>query len=125
MRTLVKEGAPIATRISAIGDEEIRSNPTIAALEAHALAHHRLIALGKAHDEVMGACLSRGVERLMEGRTTLIIAHRLSTGRALDRLLVFDKARIVEEGDHQSLVRLNNGIYRRLFERQALELTKG
>lgn len=61
----------------------------------------------------------------MEGRATLIIAHRLSTVRALDRLLVFDKARIVEEGDHQSLVRLNNGIYRRLFERQALELTKG
>jgi ATP-binding cassette subfamily B protein len=32
---------------------------------------------------------------------------------------------IVEEGDHQALIRLNDGIYRRLFERQALELTKG
>lgn len=61
----------------------------------------------------------------MVGRTTLVIAHRLSTVRALDRLLVFDRGRIVEEGDHASLIRLNGGIYRRLFERQALELTKG
>ncbi len=45
--------------------------------------------------------------------------------RALDRLLVFDNGRIVEEGDHDQLIRLEGGIYRRLFERQALELTKG
>ena len=44
---------------------------------------------------------------------------------ALDRLLVFDKGKIVEEGNHEQLIRLNGGIYRRLFERQALELTKG
>jgi ATP-binding cassette subfamily B protein len=61
----------------------------------------------------------------MVGRTTLVIAHRLSTVRALDRLLVFDKGRIVEEGTHEMLVRQPAGIYRRLFERQALELTKG
>ncbi|MBY5817712.1 ABC transporter ATP-binding protein [Rhizobium leguminosarum] len=69
--------------------------------------------------------IQQAMERLMNGRTTLVIAHRLSTVRALDRLLVFDKGKIVEEGDHQALIRLNNGIYRRLFERQALELTKG
>ncbi|PDT29787.1 multidrug ABC transporter ATP-binding protein [Rhizobium sp. L9] len=69
--------------------------------------------------------IQQAMERLMDGRTTLVIAHRLSTVRALDRLLVFDKGRIVEEGDHQALIRLNGGIYRRLFERQALELTKG
>ncbi|MBY3074949.1 ABC transporter ATP-binding protein [Rhizobium laguerreae] len=69
--------------------------------------------------------IQQAMERLMNGRTTLVIAHRLSTVRALDRLLVFDKGKIVEEGDHQTLIRLNNGIYRRLFERQALELTKG
>ena len=45
--------------------------------------------------------------------------------RALDRLLVFDKGRIVEEGTHETLVNREGGIYRRLFERQALELTKG
>ncbi|AGS21821.1 ABC transporter ATP-binding protein [Rhizobium etli] len=69
--------------------------------------------------------IQQAMERLMDGRTTLVIAHRLSTVRALDRLLVFDKGKIVEEGDHQALIRLNGGIYRRLFERQALELTKG
>ena len=69
--------------------------------------------------------IQQAMERLMVGRTTLVIAHRLSTVRALDRLLVFDKGEIVEEGTHPELVRLPAGIYRRLFERQALELTKG
>ena len=69
--------------------------------------------------------IQQAMERLMVGRTTLIIAHRLSTVKALDRLLVFDRGRIVEEGRHEALVRLDGGIYRRLFERQALELVKG
>jgi ATP-binding cassette subfamily B protein len=69
--------------------------------------------------------IQQAMERLMVGRTTIIIAHRLSTVRSLDRLLVFDKGEIVEEGTHETLVRLDGGIYRRLFERQALELTKG
>ena len=69
--------------------------------------------------------IQEAMERLMQGRTTLVIAHRLSTVRALDRLLVFDRGRIVEEGSHEHLIRLQGGIYRRLFERQALELTKG
>lgn len=69
--------------------------------------------------------IQQAMERLMDGRTTLVIAHRLSTVRALDRLLVFDKGKIVEEGSHETLIRLQGGIYRRLFERQALELTKG
>ncbi|WP_244514420.1 ABC transporter ATP-binding protein [Afifella marina] len=65
------------------------------------------------------------MEHLMVGRTTLVIAHRLSTVRALDRILVFDRGQIVEEGDHAALIGREGGIYRRLFERQALELTKG
>ncbi|MBL8578826.1 MAG: ABC transporter ATP-binding protein [Mesorhizobium sp.] len=69
--------------------------------------------------------IQQAMERLMTGRTTLVIAHRLSTVKALDRLLVFDRGEIVEEGRHETLVRKDNGIYRRLFERQALELTRG
>jgi ATP-binding cassette subfamily B protein len=69
--------------------------------------------------------IQKAMERLMVGRTTIVIAHRLSTVRALDRLLVFDKGKIVEEGTHEQLVKREGGIYRRLFERQALELTKG
>ena len=69
--------------------------------------------------------IQRAMERLMMGRTTIVIAHRLSTVRALDRLLVFDRGVIAEEGTHETLVTRDEGIYRRLFERQALELTKG
>jgi len=69
--------------------------------------------------------IQQAMDRLMVGRTTLVVAHRLSTVRALDRLLVMDRGRIVEEGSHDQLIRLKGGLYRRLFERQALELTKG
>lgn len=69
--------------------------------------------------------IQQAMERLMVGRTTIVIAHRLSTVRALDRLLVFDGGKVVEEGRHEQLVKRDGGIYRRLFERQALELIKG
>ncbi|MDE1182443.1 ABC transporter ATP-binding protein [Paraburkholderia sp.] len=69
--------------------------------------------------------IQQAMERLMEGRTTLVVAHRLSTVRAMDRLLVLDKGRVIEEGRHEALVRLENGLYRRLFERQALGLMEG
>jgi ATP-binding cassette subfamily B protein len=56
---------------------------------------------------------------LMQGRTTLVIAHRLSTVRELDRILVFDHGQIVEDGSHADLMRLQGGLYRRLVEHQA------
>lgn len=76
-------------------------------------------------DSESEASIQQAMERLMVGRTTLVVAHRLSTVRALDRLLVLDKGRVVEEGNHDTLIRFERGLYRRLFERQALELTKG
>lgn len=57
-------------------------------------------------------------EELMRDRTTIVIAHRLSTLLNMDRIVVFDKGRIVEEGTHQELVE-NNGIYAGLWEHQA------
>ena len=69
--------------------------------------------------------IQAALTRLQSGRTTLVIAHRLSTVRALDRLLVFDAGKVVEEGRHEQLVKLHGGIYRRLFERQVGELVKG
>lgn len=64
------------------------------------------------------------MERLMTGRTSIVIAHRLSTVRSLDRILVFDHGRIVEQGTHASLVSRPAGIYRSLFERQVLEFDR-
>jgi ATP-binding cassette subfamily B protein len=57
------------------------------------------------------------LERLMRGRTTLIIAHRLSTVKGADRVVVLDGGRIVQSGPHSRLV-AEDGLYRRLVERQ-------
>jgi ATP-binding cassette subfamily B protein len=55
--------------------------------------------------------------RLMRGRTTIVIAHRLATVRAADRIVVMDEGRIVEEGDHAALV-ARGGLYARLASLQ-------
>jgi subfamily B ATP-binding cassette protein MsbA len=60
------------------------------------------------------------MERLLVGRTTLIIAHRLSTVQRADRLIVLDRGRIVEEGSHAELLALR-GLYARLYSRQFRE----
>jgi len=60
------------------------------------------------------------MERLLVGRTTLIIAHRLSTVRRADRLIVLDHGRVVEEGNHTALV-ARGGLYARLYQHQFRE----
>jgi ATP-binding cassette, subfamily B, bacterial MsbA len=57
------------------------------------------------------------LETLMQGRTTFVIAHRLSTVRRADRIVVLDEGRIVEEGSHQELLS-NGGLYKRLHDIQ-------
>ena len=54
----------------------------------------------------------------MEGRTSIIIAHRLSTIRNADKILVLDNGEISEEGTHQELINLENGIYKNLSNLQ-------
>ena len=61
--------------------------------------------------------VQRALDKVMEGRTTLVIAHRLATVISADRILVFDHGRLVEEGTHQSLIG-KGGIYKRLAELQ-------
>jgi ATP-binding cassette subfamily B protein len=73
-------------------------------------------------DSESEALIQEATQRLMAGRTALVIAHRLSTVRALDRILVFDNGRIAEEGTHAQLLLKTGGTYKRLFERQALGL---
>jgi subfamily B ATP-binding cassette protein MsbA len=66
------------------------------------------------------AQVQAALERLMAGRTTLLIAHRLSTVRGADRIYVIDKGRIVETGDHAGLMRAR-GLYARLAQAQDLD----
>jgi ATP-binding cassette subfamily B protein len=61
--------------------------------------------------------VQKALDRLMEHRTTLVIAHRLATVLKADRILVMDQGRVVEEGTHQSLIR-QGGIYARLARLQ-------
>jgi ATP-binding cassette subfamily B protein len=72
-------------------------------------------------DSESEALIQQAMERLMKGRTSIVIAHRLSTVRSLDRILVFDRGEIVEQGTHAALTARTGGIYRGLFERQVTE----
>ncbi|HLZ02223.1 MAG TPA: ABC transporter ATP-binding protein [Bradyrhizobium sp.] len=72
-------------------------------------------------DSESEALIQEAMERLMKGRTSIVIAHRLSTVRSLDRILVFDRGEIVEQGSHAALTARRDGIYRSLFERQVTE----
>ena len=60
------------------------------------------------------------LENLMKGRTTLIIAHRLSTVHNADRIVVLDKGRVVESGNHKELM-ANEGLYYKLYTLRAFE----
>jgi ATP-binding cassette subfamily B protein len=75
-------------------------------------------------DSESEALIQQAMERLMKGRTSIVIAHRLSTVRSLDRILVFDRGVIVEQGTHATLAARAGGIYRGLFERQATEFDR-
>jgi ATP-binding cassette, subfamily B, multidrug efflux pump len=69
-------------------------------------------------DSEVEAAIQQSLYRLMEGKTVVAIAHRLSTIAAMDRLIVMDKGRIVEEGDHRDLL-ARGGLYARLWEHQS------
>jgi ATP-binding cassette subfamily B multidrug efflux pump len=70
-------------------------------------------------DSEVEAAIQENLYTLMEGKTVIAVAHRLSTIAAMDRLIVMDQGRIVEEGTHASLVRKPNGIYAQLWSRQS------
>ncbi|TFL17044.1 ABC transporter ATP-binding protein [Jannaschia formosa] len=71
-------------------------------------------------DSEAEARVAEAAERLMRGRTTLVIAHRLATVERMDRILVFDRGRIVEDGTPAELMARQDGLYRALRSRQTL-----
>lgn len=72
-------------------------------------------------DSESEALVQEALYRLMKGRTTFVIAHRLSTVQHADRILVLDKGKIVEDGTHQELLSMG-GLYSRLYELQFRDL---
>ncbi|MCX8162063.1 MAG: ABC transporter ATP-binding protein/permease [Candidatus Bathyarchaeota archaeon] len=74
-------------------------------------------------DPYTESLLQRALKKLLEGRTCIIIAHRLSTTFLADRVIVLDKGRIVEEGSHIELLR-KGGVYAKLYEAQLGEAAK-
>lgn len=69
-------------------------------------------------DSEVEAAIQEQLYNLMQGKTVIAIAHRLSTIAAMNRLIVMDKGRIVEEGSHDDLIR-TGGVYAQLWERQS------
>jgi ATP-binding cassette, subfamily B, multidrug efflux pump len=68
-------------------------------------------------DSEVEAAIQESLYRLMENKTVIAIAHRLSTIAAMDRLIVMDQGRIVEQGSHQELLN-QGGIYAQLWAHQ-------
>lgn len=69
-------------------------------------------------DSEVEAAIQENLYRLMEGKTVIAIAHRLSTIAAMDRLVVMDRGRVVEEGSHGDLI-ARGGLYAQLWQRQS------
>ena len=65
--------------------------------------------------------IQRATERITEGRTSIIIAHRLATVQKADRIIVLDQGRVVEEGTHEELLK-RKGAYNELYKAQFLEV---
>ena len=65
--------------------------------------------------------IQQATDKMTEGRTSIIIAHRLTTVKKADKIIVLDKGNIVETGTHEELLQIENGYYRNLYEVQFLD----
>lgn len=85
------------------------------------LKNPRILILDEATSSLDSASerlVQEALERLMAGRTSFVIAHRLSTVRNADRILVLDQGRIVAQGSHEELLEQEDGLYARLYRMQ-------
>lgn len=69
-------------------------------------------------DSHLEKLIQQATDKITQGRTSIIIAHRLATIQKADKIIVLDKGKIVEEGTHKELLQIENGYYRNLYEVQ-------
>ncbi|HWI41969.1 MAG TPA: ATP-binding cassette domain-containing protein, partial [Nocardioides sp.] len=107
----------IGTRVGQRGESLSAGERQLVALLRAQLADPDLLVLDEATSAVdpeLETRIGRALERLMSGRTSVTIAHRLSTAEAADVVVVVDKGRIVQHGPHAELVSERDGVYARL-----------
>ena len=102
MSESVVVGCPRGASVGGLGARRI-TNPDLLVLDEAT----------SAVDPALEVQLRRAIERLTAGRTSITVAHRLSTAEAADEILVFDEGRLVERGDHSELLE-RAGVYARL-----------
>jgi len=112
------------TVIDGSGDSLSQGQRQLLNIARAAVANPKILILDEATSSIdtrTERLIEVGMDRLMEGRTTFIIAHRLSTVRNADAILVLENGRIIERGDHDTLLALE-GRYASLYYGQS-ELT--
>lgn len=108
----------LSTRVGERGEELSAGERQLVALIRAGVADPDILVLDEATssvDALTEVHISRALDRLAAGRTTIAIAHRLSTAARADRVLVMEAGRIVEDGAHAELIRAD-GAYRRLYD---------
>ncbi|MCB0957830.1 MAG: ATP-binding cassette domain-containing protein, partial [Ilumatobacter sp.] len=108
----------LATQVGQRGTQLSAGERQLVALIRASLVDPDVLVLDEATssvDALTEVRIAHALERLAQGRTTIAIAHRLSTAARADRVLVLDHGRLVEDGTHDELLR-SDGTYRRMYD---------
>ena len=106
--------------LSACLNKAARSGASLVSFARALLADPEIFVMDEATSSVdaeIERIIQAGIETILKGRIAFVIAHRLSTIRSADRIVVIDDGRIIEEGDHQQLLR-HRGRYYDLYAEQ-------